>query len=200
MARSKGSTSTVSNFAAALRQTFSDSRILCVGITQACFEGAMYSFVFMWTPAVSSRDLNSTPPFGLIFSTFMLCSMAGSQCFSICIKKGFSPEYILKVTLIVSAISLSLGPVDSIIGTNWQYPGFLLFEVCVGFYFPSMGTLKGKVVPDDNRATIYNIFRIPLNIVVLVVLLGKFSVQTTFLLCTLLLSFAACLQLFVATI
>ena len=27
--------------------------------------------------------------------------------------------------------------------------GFLVFEGCVGMYFPSMGTLKSKIVPES---------------------------------------------------
>ena len=31
-----------------------DSRIAALGMGQSCFEGAMYTFVFMWTPALKS--------------------------------------------------------------------------------------------------------------------------------------------------
>lgn len=43
---------------------------------------------------------------------------------------------------------------------------FLLFEFCVGIYFPSMGTLKSLLVPERIRATVYNIYRVPLNAIV----------------------------------
>lgn len=36
-----------------------------------------------------------------------------------------------------------------------------LFEMCVGMYWPIMGTMKGGIVPEDQRAAIYNLFRIP---------------------------------------
>ena len=57
---------------------------------------------------------------------------------------------------------------------------FFAFELCVGLYFPMMGTLKGDIVPEDMRSTIYNIYRLPLNVIVLMPLLMNFSISTTF--------------------
>merc|ERR1719201_3182942 len=61
-----------------------------------------------------------------------------------------------------------------------RFFAFLAFEACVGLYFPMMGTLKGDIVPEDMRSTIYNIYRLPLNIIVLMPLLLNFSISTTF--------------------
>ena len=61
-----------------------------------------------------------------------------------------------------------------------RFVAFLVFEACVGLYFPMMGTLKGDIVPEDMRATIYNIYRLPLNVIVLMPLLLNFSISTTF--------------------
>ena len=33
-------------------------------------------------------------------------------------------------------------------------------------YWPSIGTVKSQVVPEESRATIYNIYRVPLNAIV----------------------------------
>merc|ERR1719463_260983 len=48
-------------------------------------------------------------------------------------------------------------------------------------YFPTMGQIKGSIVPEDMRATIYNLYRLPLNVVVLLPLLLNFSITTTFI-------------------
>ena len=61
-----------------------------------------------------------------------------------------------------------------------RFVAFLAFEACVGLYFPMMGTLKGDIVPEDMRSTIYNIYRLPLNVIVLMPLLLNFSISTTF--------------------
>ena len=44
---------------------------------------------------------------------------------------------------------------------------FTVFEVCVGLYFPSIGTLRAKVIPGDVRSIIMNLYRVPLNLFVL---------------------------------
>ena len=59
---------------------------------------------------------------------------------------------------------------------------FLLFEVCCGLYFPSAGTLRGKVIPERSRSAVMNLFRLPLNALVVAVLLNvdAISKQTLF--------------------
>jgi len=71
-----------------------------------------------------------------------------------------------------------------------RFVAFLVFEACVGLYFPMMGTLKGDIVPEDMRSTIYNIYRLPLNVIVLMPLLMNFSISTTFAVTTAILGLA----------
>ena len=72
--------------------------------------------------------------------------------------------------------------------------GFLVFEACVGIYWPAMGTVKSRVVPEEARTTIYNIYRVPLNMVVLGVLLNDMKVATAFTGCAAMLGVAAVAQ------
>jgi hypothetical protein len=51
-----------------------------------------------------------------------------------------------------------------------QLLAFCVFEACVGVFWPSMMALRAARVPEALRATIINIFRIPLNAFVCVVL------------------------------
>ncbi len=48
----------------------------------------------------------------------------------------------------------------------------LVFEACVGIYFPTIGTLRSKYVPESHRSVIVNIFGIPLNLMVVSVFLS----------------------------
>mmetsp|Transcript_269 Transcript_269/g.455 ORF Transcript_269/g.455 Transcript_269/m.455 type:complete len:482 (-) Transcript_269:135-1580(-) len=193
-----GTTTNHAQFAQALAVVQKDKLILAVGLVQSLFEGAMYSFVFMWTPALASEP---SPPYGTIFSTFMMSCMLGSQVFEVLLASGKrTPQRVMVLVFALSAVALAIGPITSLFGVSATFPrycGFLLFEVCVGVYFPAIGTLKSQIVPEAYRSAIYNIFRIPLNVIVLIVLLGHFSVDVTFALCTLLLFGATCLQLFV---
>mmetsp|Transcript_8926 Transcript_8926/g.13729 ORF Transcript_8926/g.13729 Transcript_8926/m.13729 type:complete len:475 (+) Transcript_8926:104-1528(+) len=152
--------------------------ILLCGLTSSLFEGSMYIFVFMWTPALQAlSEKDTTLPFGLIFSTFMVSAMAGSSIFSILVAK-FKVEVMAVGVFAVSAVSMALvciGSTDVMIFT-----GMLLFEVCVGMYFPIMGTMKSMIVPEDKRAAIYNLYRIPLNLIVLFSLLTDLTPTISF--------------------
>ena len=52
------------------------------------------------------------------------------------------------------------------------YFAFLVLEVAIGIYFPSMSTLKSVHIPESNRANIMNWFRVPMNTITCLVLLG----------------------------
>jgi hypothetical protein len=50
---------------------------------------------------------------------------------------------------------------------------FFVFEGCVGMYFPSIGTLRSKYVPDSHRSVFMNLVGIPLNLLVVSVFLAN---------------------------
>jgi len=140
----------------------------------------------MWTPALTSLakaemgDSFDGLPFGVIFSTFMVCCMAGSSIFSIAMEK-MKPEQLAVIVFGVAFSAFAL-IVCSTSATS-TFLAMNLFEMCVGMYFPSMGTMKGMIVPEDKRAAIYNLFRIPLNFIVLFSLLTDLTPRTSFILC-----------------
>jgi hypothetical protein len=169
-----------------------DSSILCCGLLQSLFEGSMYIFVFMWTPALTpgsgadggnahgagADGTSEPPPYGQMFATFMLMCMCGSSCYSI-LSKLYAVEDLLLRVYLVSAAALAV-PVLAPGNTSAAYMAFLLFELCVGVYFPCMGTMKSGIVPEESRAALYNLFRVPLNVIVLGVLLSDMSSAVAF--------------------
>jgi MFS transporter, MFS domain-containing protein family, molybdate-anion transporter len=134
---------------------------------------------FRWTPATKALSTGDLP-FGLIFATFMVCCMAGSSIFSIIIPSVKVEK--LGIYVLISAttafILMAMASTDTTIMI-----AFLMFEVCVGSYFPMMGTMKSVIVPESKRAAIYNLYRIPLNFIVLFSLLTDFTPKQSFLLC-----------------
>eukprot|EP00956_Cyclotella_meneghiniana_P021408 scaffold39024_cov72-Cyclotella_meneghiniana.AAC.11 len=127
-------------------------------------------------------------PFGWIFSSFMVCCMLGTITFSGITNYGVSASKSLIWILALSALScLAMAiPFTAQNNTNSgaqtvQYLGMLLYEFCIGAYYPAMGTVKGTIVPEDQRAAIYNVFRLPLNLMVLLYLVGDFNTETSFL-------------------
>lgn len=230
--------------------------ILICCIIGSIFEGAMYIFVFLWTPALTSLQdglnqqqqqhysqgqggisdvslditnaggivvevggsvkdphMNSELPFGWIFSTFMVCCMLGTIAFSRLSDAGVSASKCLAGILALASLSCvamafpySSGGNMGVVGggdsaaittsaNTLQYIGMLVYEFCIGFYYPAMGTVKGTIVPEHQRAAIYNVFRLPLNLLVLVYLVGDFSTEVSFLANAILLLVACVLQI-----
>jgi hypothetical protein len=177
----------------AFTATIRSRDILLCGIVSSLFEGSMYIFVFMWTPLLTNLNTEEGKglPFGLIFSTFMVCCMAGSSLFSILIAKLKGEAMAVGIFLVgaASMALVALGPTDTL-----AFTGMLTFEMCVGMYFPVMGTMKGSIVPEDKRAAIYNLYRIPLNFIVLFSLLTDLKPQVSFTLNACMLGTATVLQ------
>mmetsp|Transcript_8847 Transcript_8847/g.19135 ORF Transcript_8847/g.19135 Transcript_8847/m.19135 type:complete len:486 (+) Transcript_8847:198-1655(+) len=182
----------------ALTATMQNRDIFLCGIISSLFEGSMYIFVFMWTPllkAFKDSSDSSDLPFGLIFATFMVCCMTGSSFFSIVVEK-YPVEKLGIVVFGVGAIAMSIVALE--ISETVSFLALNLFEMCVGMYFPIMGTMKGGIVPEDKRAAIYNLYRIPLNCIVLISLLTDLTPRVSFMLNAFMLLTATGLQMILA--
>ena len=177
----------------ALTTTMRNKEILLCGIISSLFEGSMYIFVFMWTPLLKSflEDENEDLPFGLIFSTFMVFCMTGSYIFSILVEK-YPIEQLAIGIFGVGAVAMAIVSME--ISDTMSFLGMNLFECCVGLYFPIMGTMKGGIVPENKRAAIYNLYRIPLNFIVLFSLLTDLTPSISFTLNAIMLGTATVLQ------
>ena len=180
-------------FLNAYNTTMRKTEILYCGLVCSLFEGSMYIFVFMWTPAIKNLTAEGTViPFGLIFSTFMVFCMAGSSLFATLVQKQSVEQIGVKV-FCVATISFLLMAIST--NDTFTFCAFNLFEMCVGMYFPIMGTMKSSIVPEDQRAAIYNLFRIPLNFIVLFSLLTDLTPAQSFVLCFIMLAVATFLML-----
>jgi len=175
--------------------TIRNKDIMLCGIISSLFEGSMYIFVFMWTPLLKTlaknQGLSDDLPFGLIFATFMVCCMTGSSIFSIVVEK-FPVEKLGIAVFGVGSVAMAIVALE--ISDSVSFVGMNLFEVCVGMYFPIMGTMKGGIVPEDHRAAIYNLYRIPLNFIVLFSLLTDLTPRVSFTLNATMLATATVLQ------
>ena len=185
----------------AMKIVFSSVDILICGIVTALFEGSLFVFVFLWTPALSEvskeNDTSKTDSMstddaksqlGLIFATFMVSCMTGSSLYSIL--KGFLKDEVIGIYVMLFASS-SLLMVAGSFNSTVTTISFNIFEMCVGVYFPMIGTLKSEFVPEKQRVIIYNIFRIPLNMIVLFTLLTSSTPKRSFIGCSTMLFFAS---------
>jgi len=99
----------------------------------------------------------------------------------------------MRVVLMVSALCLAI-PVISPHSTITVFVAFIVFEVCVGIFWPAMGFMRGIYVPEATRATIMNFFRVPLNMIVIAILYQNLPMHVIFEFCTAFLLLAAITQ------
>jgi len=166
--------------AGSLRSALLKKEVLLCGAIVTCFESSMFIFVFSWTPALSPNGDHSLLPCGLIFATYMMACMSGASIYRLC--SSFRNVHIVLGVTALAAIALSvpavIGISDATVYLN--FAAFVVFELCVGAYFPAAATIKGEFVEDKYRVTIYNLFRTPMNAIVVAVLLFGPSLESTF--------------------
>ena len=136
-------------------------------------------------------------PYGTTFSCFMACCMAGSTVFGMLSKSKSSAKSTALSTsssllssslegrtvlllglsflsMVAATVAVATPTVDGSHsrGRLWQLiVSYFLFEACVGMYFPSIGTLRSKYIPDSHRSVIMTLFGVPLNVIVVTVFL-----------------------------
>ncbi|KAF2679120.1 DUF791-domain-containing protein [Lentithecium fluviatile CBS 122367] len=176
----------------------SDKNISTLALTSCFFEGSLFLFIFFKFPALKlTHEMSGATgdlPFGLIFAILMCSMMFGSQVYNNIIANATTPaKHILVGTLGAASLCFFLPAYvreESI--TLWS---FCIFEVCCGVYFPAMASLRGKLIEDGSRASVYGILRVPLNAFVVLALSmtkeGEHHRNTVFTLCSGLLLLAA---------
>uniref|UniRef100_A0A7S3DMF5 Molybdate-anion transporter n=1 Tax=Palpitomonas bilix TaxID=652834 RepID=A0A7S3DMF5_9EUKA len=170
-------TDLTSLFKRGLMAMVNDKNVMLLGLVQSLFEAAMYIFVFMWTPTLGGEV--TSLPHGLVFSSFMVCVMVGGAIFNRMSSQASTKVLAgrVRVVFFVAAIALFF----PVFGGGWRlnYLAFCVYEVCVGIFWPVIGTLRSDIVPETVRASVMNNFRIALNGVVVVVLMHIESIPPT---------------------
>eukprot|EP01013_Petalomonas_cantuscygni_P036281 TRINITY_DN659_c0_g1_i1.p1 TRINITY_DN659_c0_g1~~TRINITY_DN659_c0_g1_i1.p1 ORF type:complete len:427 (-),score=113.18 TRINITY_DN659_c0_g1_i1:84-1364(-) len=156
-----------------------DRSVLYVGVMQALFEGGMYTFVFMWTPLLSAA-YGDAIPHGNIFAAFMMCVSIGGTVHEL-LRRTMAEESFIRGVFLIAAVAMAtplLVPKSPLM----IMIAFCVFEACVGIFWPTIMSLRAKVVPEATRSTVINCFRVPLNLTVCVVLKlqGSMQVETVF--------------------
>ena len=58
------------------------------------------------------------------------------------------------------------------LGYNATLYAFLIYEVSIGLFYPIYSKIKSEYLPSNSRGTLMNIFKIPFNIIVPILLLS----------------------------
>ena len=152
----------------------------------------------MWTPALKTAEETlaeqngtaleseaTSQYLGLIFAVFMVSVMVGSSVFKLFSHRR---DNLYKIPLVMHATAFAaMGCITVFLDNKTVvYTMFLVFEACVGVFYPSYGVIKSEKIPEEIRSSVMNIFRIPLNaFVVLLLLKIKFlSSAVVFSICT----------------
>jgi MFS transporter, MFS domain-containing protein family, molybdate-anion transporter len=169
-----------------------DKNIWVLGLSQSLFLGAMYTFVFLWTPTLDISNKNV--PYGLVFATFVVMISIGSGIFKVMSSRAEKLPFLIFSLSIFS----TLVTITSIENEYVVFMSFLVFELACGIMFPTYGSLRSVYIPEDHRTTIMNIYRIPLNLFVVGVLLTKqyMTLKKSFSIC--LFAYVACISIWYA--
>jgi len=174
--------------------------VLFLGLSQSFFEGGMFIFIFMWTPALEEvKDSDDEVPFGYVFSCFMVACILGSTLFGYFSERGNSAEWLALKNYLVAIVVLCTATIANV---YIRFFAFICFELSVGWFWPCAMTLRGRYIPENVRTTIMNFFRIPLNIIVVLVLLKvkELPVDTVLKCCALCMFVAALCQMVIIRI
>jgi len=187
--------------------------LLSLGTTNSLYEAALHVFVFIWTPALEKRkDADQTVsgfvPHGVVFSLFMTCKMLGSMTYSILSSVQRKRPYVSgsgdnsnNTSIAQTRKSLRYVFLAAAISFFWTVVfkesyfvalfAFCAFEFGLGVYWPAMAVLRGELVPNNLRASVTSVFRVPLNVLVVMLLTaaGRASERALLLCCAAMMSF-----------
>jgi len=138
-------------------------------------------FVFMWVPTLLALNPPGGLPTGCVFSALMMAISCGGMMFpplyllisKFAVSKTNATEVCASLVCLLASLSMVV-PAMCLSLTSEDGPGyfsiiiasFMLMEFCVGMFMPLAGTLRSKYVPDALQGGILNIFRLPLNAIV----------------------------------
>ncbi|EDQ91247.1 uncharacterized protein MONBRDRAFT_15140, partial [Monosiga brevicollis MX1] len=149
----------------------SSPQLSALAAVQSIFEAAMYVFVFLYTPALQRVAGRDDLPFGTLFACLMVAVAMGGGLAKLLLSYGkWTASRLLVVVMLGAAVACAGLALAS---STHQFLGAMLaFEVLVGMYWPCISTVRSRLIPEALRATILNLFRVPLNVFVCTALLG----------------------------
>ena len=144
--------------------------VLSMGIIESLFQAVLNIYLFAWTPILQNSTDIKNINVGFIFTCFIFAMILGTKLFEIFIiylKAGYytSMSIVLFIELV---IFFMISYIDSFLVRL-----ILLAAIngISGFLFPLNSVIKSRILVEEYRATLMSIFRIPLNLYVIIVLI-----------------------------
>ena len=143
--------------------------VLCVGLMEGLAMGILNIYLFSWTPILKMSTKGGMNA-GFIYTCMVLTMIIGTKTYEVLIV-NLNFDYYCSLTgcLFVQALLLFLIYWKNSFTARLIF--FSLLNGSTGFYNPLNSIVKSEILIQKYRALLMNIFRIPLNIYVIVVLL-----------------------------
>jgi len=123
----------------------------------------------------------------------MVGCILGSTLYGIFIARGTTPEVLGFYNFLAAIVTMVTSTLPNF---YIRFFSFVTFEICVGWFWANAMSMRGKYIPGELRTTIMNLFRVPLNIMVVAMLLDldHMSVERVLLCSSSCIALAACCQ------
>lgn len=147
--------------------------IMIIGIAQTFFECSMYIFVLLYIPAIENATKGDDLPLGYLFSTMMVAVMVGSMTFQLFEQQAktgprfflqFTEDRLLTMALGLASCAFMLMAYHGNTSTTTLLMAYHMFEFTTGLYYPSISSLKAEAIPEETRAAVMTLLRIPMNL------------------------------------
>ena len=143
--------------------------VLSMGIIESIFQAVLNIYLFAWTPILQNSTASTNINVGFIFTCFIFSMILGTKIFEIFMIYLKAEYYIsIAIGLLCELIFFFLvSYIDSFLVRL-----FLLASIngVTGFIYPLNSIIKSRILVEEHRATLMSIFRIPLNLYVIIVL------------------------------
>ncbi len=148
---------------------FNKKEVLCIGLIEGIAMACLNIFLFSWTPILKQ----STPGgmnVGFIFTSMVLTMIVGTKSYEVLIVY-LQFDYYMSIAGCMFFQGLLLFLTYYIEGFLCRMIFLALFNGLTGFYNPLNSIIKSNILVEKYRALLMNLFRVPLNTYVIIVLL-----------------------------
>ncbi len=154
---------------------FKKNNVLYLGITEAIVQSSFSLFIFIWTPILSNLAPSGELNYGTAFICFVLSLICGAIIYDILlIKLKYSYYKVLFGSLLLQFFCFVL-----ILISRSFYLCLMVFAVIngnLGFASPLLSIIKSNLIIERYRSQLMTIFRIPLYVIVITLLLLNYFV------------------------
>jgi MFS family permease len=144
--------------------------VFSIGLMESIFYAVLSLFIFSWTPILLLTSQNEEPNVGFVSLCFVLMTILGTLLFEIIIIYLKLPFYIglLSALVVECVLFMTIYTQDSFFT---RLICLSLINCVLGFYVPLNSIIKSNILKESHRALLMSMFRIPLNLFVVIILL-----------------------------